>query len=199
MILGRPAVWELSRIALDAAFGLYRKRKALLAQWGVLAGSPSVLDIGCGIGQYAEITDGEYLGIDVNCTYVAHARRRRGGPRKSFECIDASALASEERRFDVAIMVDFLHHVPDEEGLTVLSAAARLAPRCVVALEPVLDQESRLGRWFIRNDRGEHMRRQSDLLALFERAGLQVTADQPLRLGAIATRAIRSAAPVHHS
>lgn len=191
-VLDRPLVWEASRVGLDLAFGLYRRRRALLAHWGLLDDDPSVLDIGCGIGQYASLTRGRYLGVDLNCPYVDHARRRRGDDRHAFRCVDAAELVAEGESFDLVLMVDFLHHLPDDAAVTVLATARELAEGAVVSLEPVTEQANRFGRWFIEHDRGEHMRPHASLRALLERAGLVVEADEPLRLGPIATRAIRA-------
>ena len=192
-VLDRPLVWEASRAGLDLAFGLYRRRRALLRRWGLLEGAPRVLDIGCGIGQYASLTTGEYVGVDLNRRYVEHARRRRGNERHDFRCVDAAELVAEGERFELVLMVDFLHHVRDETAESVLGTARQLTSERVVVLEPVTEQHNRLGRWFIDNDRGEHMRPHASLLSLFDRAGLAVEADEELRLGPIATRAIRSA------
>jgi SAM-dependent methyltransferase len=192
-VLDRPLVWEASRSGLDLAFGLYRRRRALLRRWGLLEGAPRVLDIGCGIGQYASVTAGEYVGVDLNRRYVEHARRRRGDERHEFRCVDAAELLAEGQRFDLVLMVDFLHHLPDATAESVLGTARQLASGRVVVLEPVREQHNRVGRWFIDNDRGEHMRAHASLLSLFDRAGLTVEADEELRLGPIATRAIRSA------
>lgn len=191
-VLDRPLVWEASRVGLDLAFGLYRRRHALLARWGLLEGAPSILDVGCGIGQYASLTPGRYVGVDLNCSYVEHARRRRGDERHAFRCVDAAELVAEGERFDLVLMVDFLHHLPDGAAVSVLTTAGELAAGRVVSLEPVTEQANRVGRWFIDHDRGEHMRPHADLLALFEQAGLRIESDEPLRLGPIATRAIRS-------
>jgi SAM-dependent methyltransferase len=192
-VLDRPLVWEASRAGLDLAFGLYRRRRALLRRWGLLEGAPRVLDIGCGIGQYASVTAGEYVGVDLNRRFVEHARRRRGDERHEFRCVDAAELLVEGQRFDLVLMVDFLHHLPDATAESVLATAGQLASGRVVVLEPVTEQHNRVGRWFIDNDRGEHMRAHASLLSLFDRAGLTVEADEELRLGPIATRAIRSA------
>jgi SAM-dependent methyltransferase len=192
-VLDRPLVWEASRAGLDLAFGLYRRRRELLRRWGLLEGAPRVLDVGCGIGQYASLTAGEYVGVDLNRRYIEHARRRRGGERREFRLADAAELAAEGERFDLVLMVDFLHHLPDDRAESVLGTARQLARGRVVVLEPVIEQHNRVGRWFIDNDRGEHMRAHASLLSLFERAGFAVEADEELRLGPIATRAIRSA------
>jgi SAM-dependent methyltransferase len=191
-VLDRPLVWEASRAGLDLAFGLYRRRRALLRSWGLLDGEPRVLDIGCGIGQYASVTAGEYLGIDLNCRYVEHARRRRGDELREFRCVDAAELIAEGERFELVLLVDFLHHLPDGTAASVLGTARALTSGRVVVLEPVTEQHTRVGRWFIDNDRGEHMRAHASLLSLFQPAGLDVEADEELRLGPIATRAIRS-------
>ena len=195
-VLDRPLVWEASRVGLDLAFGLYRRRLALLGRWGLLDGEPSVLDIGGGIGQYASLTRGRYLGVDLHVGYVDHARRRRGDERHAFRCVDAAELVAEGERFDLVLMVDFLHHLPDDAAVKVLETARELASGAVVSLEPVTEQGNRVGRWFIEHDRGEHMRPHAALLALFERADVRIDADEQLRLGPIATRAIRSALAV---
>jgi SAM-dependent methyltransferase len=194
-VLDRPLVWEASRIGLDFAFGLYRRRRALLFRWGLLEGDPTVLDIGCGIGQYASLTAGRYVGVDLNCAYVEHARRRRGDERHAFRCVDAAELVAEGEHFDLVLMVDFLHHLPNEAAAGVLRTARELAAGHVVSLEPVTEQANRVGRWFIENDRGEHMRPHAHLLDLFRDAGLRLEDDEPLTLGPIATRAIRSVPP----
>jgi SAM-dependent methyltransferase len=158
-----------------------------------------VLDIGCGIGQYASITAGRYLGVDLNRRYVEYARRRRGDVSHEFRCVDAAQLVAVDERFELVLMVDFLHHLGDETAASVLRTAGQLVVGRVVSLEPVTEQANRVGRWFVDNDRGDHMRPHAALLALFERAGLRIEADEPLRLGPIATRAIRSVPAVPHA
>src|SRR3954468_9210968 len=85
--LDNPYFWQGTRFVLDRAFGLYRRRVRLMEAWGVLAGAPSALDVGCGTGQYAAATAGPYLGIDHNERYIAFARRKRGGGNKEFRCL----------------------------------------------------------------------------------------------------------------
>jgi len=79
-LLDHPHLWETNGTLLDAAFGLYRRRIELMRAWGVLQGSPSVLDVGCGTGRYAQISSGEDLGVDGNVQYIQYAMRRRGPP-----------------------------------------------------------------------------------------------------------------------
>jgi SAM-dependent methyltransferase len=188
--LDNPVLWEVSRIGIDLAFGLYRKRMRLMQTWGILEGRPSVLDIGCGIGQYATITDGDYLGVDLNERYIDYARRRHRRPNQSFQCMDVTALCEDKRVFHLVQMVDFLHHISDEQCVAVLTAASQLAQRYVVSFEPITHQLNSLGRWIVKNDRGEYMRSLEQLYGLFEASHLPIVRSIPLRLGPISTRAL---------
>lgn len=184
--LENPVVWEASRRALDLAFGLYRKRIALLREW---AGTDSsLLDVGCGVGSYSAATSGRYMGVDLDERYIRYARQRRGDQRHAFLCADVSELPVDER-FDVVLAVDLLHHLTDAGATSLLRAAAPLAERHVILFEPVLEQTTRLGRWFIDHDRGEHMRPRQLLLGLVSQS-LAIVREEPLRLGPIDTIAL---------
>ena len=194
-ILDHPVVWEISRYALDLGFSLYRKRVAVLHQWGLLSGGPSVVDIGCGIGSYARITNGRYLGIDQNCRYIDYARRKHKGASRSFRCVDATTLVSEQSRFDLALMVDFLHHLRDDQCVQLLKESSLLAESFVISFEPITYQPNPVGRWIVEHDRGEHMRSLDELHRLFEVAQLDIVKSMELRLGPINTRAILARRP----
>jgi 2-polyprenyl-3-methyl-5-hydroxy-6-metoxy-1,4-benzoquinol methylase len=148
--------------------------------------------VASGSGQYASLTSGRYVGVDLNCEYIGHARRRRGDERHAFRCVDAADLIAEGEQFDFVLMVDFLHHLDDEAAVSVLHTARKLSTGLVVSLEPITEQANGVGRWFIEHDRGEHMRPHAQLLELFQDAGLRLQEDARLTLGPIATRAIRS-------
>ena len=191
-----PVVWEASRIALDLAFGLYRRRLQVLEGLGAVDGDTSLLDVGCGIGQYAKADVREYVGIDLDPRYIAYAQRRRGGGRKSFRCADVSTLADETKRFDTVLAVDLLHHLDDDAVVLLLRECARLATKSVVVFEPVREQHGRLGRWIIKHDRGDHMRTLASLRELLAQAPLTVVEDRELVLGPITTRVVRAAPKV---
>jgi SAM-dependent methyltransferase len=194
-VLDNALVWNALRLGLDASFGLYRRRVALLQSWGVTAGSPSVLDVGCGIGQYASLTDGEYLGVDLTPRYIQHANKANAAhSNREFRVADVETLSLEGLSFDLVLMVDFLHHIDDTTCLRLLGAANTLARRHVISLEPVHEQDNAVGRWIIDHDRGDYMRSLADYHGLFERAGLRIERTQSLALGPIGTRAVLATA-----
>jgi SAM-dependent methyltransferase len=189
-LLANQWIWQGSRFLADLAIGLYRKRFHLLKEWEVLADSPSVLDIGCGSGEYSVLCEGPYLGIDLSDSYISRARRRFPQQNKTFRCVDVATLWQEQQSFDVVLLVDFLHHLPDTVALKILREARSLGLRQVVSFEPVKDQANRLGQWIVDNDRGHFMRRLDALHELFEEAELPISDSEELYLGPIRTRAI---------
>ena len=93
-----------------------------------------VLEIGCGEGALAErvardFPQSDYLGIDI----ISHLGRMYAGPEHnvSFRQVTAQDLAIEQpHRFDLILINDVLHHVPDDLRAEILDAARRLlAPR----------------------------------------------------------------------
>jgi SAM-dependent methyltransferase len=188
--LDAPLVWEASRKVLDLTFGLYRERFRLLHRWGLIEGTSSFIDIGCGSGQYARVTDGEYLGIDLNDRMIRHARSKRRRPNVTFRTADANALAVEGAHFDSVLMVDVLHHLSDDQAVRLLTTAATVARRNVICFDPITEQTNALGHWVIRNDRGDYIRNESRLLALFSEAGIPPARQQRLQLGPITTLAL---------
>ncbi len=188
--LDNPLLWAFTRIGLDFAFGLYRKRIKVMYDWGIIEDHPSVLDIGCGTGQYANITEGEYLGVDLNERYINYARKKASRPNRLFQCMDVTDLYEEECAFDLVLMVDFLHHIPYEQCTHLLTTASRLAKQYVVIFEPITFQPYPLGRWIVEHDRGDHVRSLERLHGLIEESRLKIAKSIQLWSGPINSRAI---------
>jgi ubiquinone/menaquinone biosynthesis C-methylase UbiE len=133
--------------------GLYARvlepMQAGLRGWIVkhLAGTESVLDIGCGTGALAfQLADSvsRVEGVDLSPAMIEHARKlqeRRQLAQVSFRLGDLLAVYSEEEAgaFDVATMVLVLHELPAETRAPVLREATRIAARvlCVDFRSPM--------------------------------------------------------------
>lgn len=193
-ILDRPIVWNMSRIGLDLAFGLYRKRERIMRDSGFLDGNPSILDIGCGIGQFSALTTGRYLGIDMNRRYIDYAQSRPRRDNVSFRCGDVTELVDEGEMFDIVLLVDILHHIPDEPVVKLLNTASKLARRCVINFEPITEQTNALGTWLIENDRGDYIRPLNELFGLYARpeANVSILRSQPIKAGPLTGRTLFS-------
>jgi SAM-dependent methyltransferase len=194
-LLDVPFFWELSRFGLDSAIGLYRRRQAVISEWGLLDGSPSVVDFGCGIGQYSSVTEGRYLGVDLHERYIRYASERRAKPGRDFRCMDITHLIEAAEKFDIVLMVDFLHHIDDENCKKLLAVAASIAKKGVVSFEPVTEQDNPIGQWIVDNDRGDYVRPLIELERLFAESPLTIAENRPLKIGPICTRAILARPP----
>ncbi len=123
-----------------------------------------VLDLGCGFGDFAPFfsTNGEYLGIDSNESYVATARRNNRNSKAKFLVADLEdPVVTSVGPFDLIIMSGVLHHLSSpivrsigQQISNLLAVGGRF-----VAMEPVFDSEQRLSaRLIIASDRGRFVR-----------------------------------------
>lgn len=152
----------------------------------------SVLEIGCATGELIDAlpvqAGGRKLGMDISAANVAAARARF--PGVEFRCGDFRDAGGET--FDAVLMSDVLEHVPDDEAF--LRDAAALGETVLVNL-PLEDNWLNRNRAYGPDDVSGHLRRYSlaDGLALFERAGLEVTAFAQVWVHETATEPARRA------
>lgn len=111
--------------ALSRAYGRVRFEiinEHILAQLNAaLANCRDVLDIGCGfglLGCFLCLSNPalRYLGLDVNPTRIRQAQQAARALNLSsadFRAEDATTLMAKGR-FDAILMVDLLHHIPDD-------------------------------------------------------------------------------------
>jgi cyclopropane fatty-acyl-phospholipid synthase-like methyltransferase len=124
-----------------------------------LAATPGerVLDLGCGAGGFSTVVPGAYLGIDLNPSYIAFARRRFGNPRRRFEVRPLADLDGRET-FDKAIMASVLHHLSDAEAESVLALLARIVRSRLVVMDFHPESANRFQAFLIAHDRGKFPR-----------------------------------------
>lgn len=127
-----------------------------------------VLDVGCGPGtNTGYFGTADYLGLDINESYVAYARRRY---RRRFLTADVCRYTGEgDGRFDFILINSFLHHVEDAAAVDILKrVAALLDPHGFVhILDLVLPADPGVARFLARNDRGAFPRVTSRWQAMF--------------------------------
>jgi SAM-dependent methyltransferase len=152
----------------------------------------SVLEIGCATGELIDAVPvtrgGRKVGMDISAANVAAAQTRF--PNVEFRCGDFRDARGEH--FDAVIMSDVLEHVPDDDAF--LRDAAALGDTVLVNL-PLEDNWLNRNRAYGPDDVSGHLRRYSlaDGLALFERAGLEVTAFAQVWVHETATEPARRA------
>src|SRR5579862_1232076 len=118
-----------------------------------------VLDVGCGPGtNSAEFAGADYLGIDINPAYIAHARRKHPG---SFEVADVRSDAIPGRgTYDFVLVNSLLHHLDDESVSTLLADVRRYvsADGHVHVIDLELPERRGIPRTLALRDRGDSPR-----------------------------------------
>ncbi len=147
------------------------------------SGSKS-LDLGCGPGAFADLFKGdEYVGVDLNARYIAHAQKHRPG---RFVCSDARRTDLNGSFFDQVLIFGLLHHLSDDEVRAVLEEALRLlAPdgRILVIEDiPSISRLNFIGRLIHRVENGEHIRPVEDYKRLYQEKA-RILSDEVLQSG----------------
>lgn len=92
----------------------------------------SVLDVGCGIGQCADMVNGNrYHGFDFSEFAIRHARATSHNPRATFEVADFFGWSGE--RYDTVLLLEVLEHVQNYKRLAQL-AKDKAARRIIVTV-----------------------------------------------------------------
>lgn len=118
-----------------------------------------VLDVGCGPGTNARhFTDCEYLGIDINPSYIESASARYG-PRFRVADVTQSGFAGGGG-WDCILVNSLLHHLPDDsvDGMLRRFPAMLAGDGIVHVLDLVLPDRRSVARWLARHDRGQFPR-----------------------------------------
>lgn len=117
----------------------------------------SVVDIGCGTGNWAVTARGPYLGVDVAPEFVQAATDRYAGdPAKQFRHLDPTQedLPGE---YDLAQLVSVLHHLSDERTTALLARIVRRV-RYLFVLDLYPIPWNPVSRFLYAADRGDFIR-----------------------------------------
>jgi trans-aconitate methyltransferase len=118
-----------------------------------------VLDVGCGPGTNTGIfANVDYLGIDINPSYIASARRRH---RRPFVTADVTTYCvADSERFDLILVNSLLHHLDDSSIIRLLTHLSSLltVDGRVHILELLMPDDRSVARFLARQDRGRYVR-----------------------------------------
>jgi SAM-dependent methyltransferase len=131
----------------------------------------TVVDIGCGPGNWAKVAPGDYLGVDTSPSFIETCERRyRKDPRKRFIRADATTLDVHDP-FDLAMLISVLHHLSDEQVLRLCRWVAASADYFFV-LDLYPNPRNPVSRFLYAMDRGNFIREPGEQEALINRDGL---------------------------
>ena len=121
-----------------------------------------VIDIGCGPGYTAKwLPESRFFGFDVCRSYIDYATRKFGR-HAVFHCdLFSQRSVSMLPKADLVLMMGLLHHLPDEECVSLLRlarSAMKDGGKLLTLDGCYRDGQSRIARYFLDSDRGEYIR-----------------------------------------
>ena len=150
---------------LQRLLGARAARQRFVEEFLRSAPGARLLDIGCGTASLLDhlAADIEYVGYDLNPSYIAAAERRYGN-RGRFFCArlgEERPLPIKEGCFDLVVAKAILHHLSDADaGRLIRDAIGHLRQGgYLVTSDPVFHPgQSRIARFLISRDRGRRVR-----------------------------------------
>ena len=178
-LLDIAIIWKTFRLILEAVFGIYKKRLILLNQCGITSSS-SILDIGCGDANFSRFFNGLYVGVD-NCESYINAAKSKF-PDKIFNLsVDSKAVVNNN--FDCLLLMDVVHHLPDEVFEKILLDVKNLSINKKIIFDPIKNQKGILGRILCSLDRGKFIRIPKDIVATVISCGYKIIEIKYFKLG----------------
>ncbi len=138
-----------------------------------------LLDCGCGNGRLIKHLGSsvDYTGFDLSDAYVHRARRLHGDRGRFLTASVDDPTLTFEAPFDSILCGGLLHHLPDEVATGLLTRAAGWlgdGGRVVTYDTCVLPDSGRIAKWFMKRDRGQHVRDPGAYRALAQSAFFDV-------------------------
>ena len=161
-ILEVPIISKLHRYTLDG-FKVTGLAKILTGlQYS------SLLDVGCGIGEYSSLTHGKmYAGFDNSFPRIKFAKGMYKG--KAFLQADARQFPFKDNSFDAVLFANTAHHLSNEELTGAFRSILKVARHYVIVDDCVLsDGQGRISKFFYSLDRGTMFRHPKDFEEFFK-------------------------------
>lgn len=156
--------------AVQSAVGATTFRKTLVTEILKVGPDDRVVDIGCGTADILDhLPSVDYVGFDHSDQYVASARARYGDRAPFLTATAGDDQLAQISERTLAMAVGVLHHLDDGQATEALELArSLLSPEGrFVSIDPTFAAgQHPIGRWLAARDRGAHVRRPEELMAL---------------------------------
>ena len=152
--------------------GDQRKTKEFVKNNLMKYGVKTVLDVGCGTGDFVEAMPGDiaYLGIDMNKKYIAFAKKEFKQKNIKFVVKDVTQKSFyANKKFDAVIFVSMLHHLSDDELAEMLPVIKKITKKVVIVVDLIPNPEGFWRRFMVRLDQGKYIRPREEKIKILSR------------------------------
>lgn len=196
-VLSSPVVFNLSRKILA---GNQTDIKTFISENLRKYHVKSVLDVGCGIGDFVEVVPKQvkYTGIDTNSLYIAYAKKRflsrhSGNSERSVEDSRIGSWTSQDdvkarmteficqdgtdpkfykgKKFDAIILISILHHLSDCDLAHMLPVLKKSARSVILIADIIPDPPNMFFRLLAKYDLGRFVRRKEEKIRIVSQYG----------------------------
>ncbi len=160
-LLENPWISKIQRHSLDGfkVTGLSRILKKISYQ--------SLLDVGCGLGEYSHLKRGKFVGVDNSLPRVKFAKRIY--PSCHFLQGDAVNLPFKDNSFDAVLLANTAHHLSDDQFRDGFLKLLKITRKYFIFDDCVLwDEQPKISKFFYSLDRGTMFRHSRDYETFFK-------------------------------
>jgi 2-polyprenyl-3-methyl-5-hydroxy-6-metoxy-1,4-benzoquinol methylase len=166
-ILEGPVMYKLSQTLLGK-----RNCRVRYYEKNIRAKSGDrILDIGCGPGLALDyLPSVEYVGFDLNSHYIKYAQAKYPNSTKFYCEVVGPNIQLEPNHFDIVMANGVLHHLSDEDAIHLMKLAFdALKPggRLVTFDGCFEENQNKIAKYLLSQDRGEFVRDQQGYESLF--------------------------------
>ena len=150
-LLENPWISKVQRSLLDyGSFIAIRKTLSFLS-------FENILDVGCGIGDYAAIRQKKYVGLDNSLKSITFAAQHHRSC--FFTRGDALTLPFRDKSFDLSMMIEISHHLTDQDFKHVVLEMVRVTKKYILIEDSVrFKNQNPISSFFYNLDRGGQFR-----------------------------------------
>ena len=173
-MIGIPSIYKALMFSLGADRAITRYVNEMLQPEPGM----KMLDVGCGPANVlAYLPALDYTGIDLNEKHIAFARERFGDRGRFLVGNVAENLKQDEYKFDLINASGLLHHLSDNEAISLFESLKRLLKQDgrIVTFDNVwLPAQRSVAKLINRMDSGLNIRTQEAYVGLLRGTGLYV-------------------------
>lgn len=124
----------------------------------LIKNSDNVIEIGCGTGEFSKIVNGDYVGVDIEKSYIDYANKKFSKKNKKFVLMNGEKLDFKDKSFDTSLILSVLHHLNDKDVFSILKEAKRVTKKRVILVDLVPLKYNIIGKFFYAMDLGNYIR-----------------------------------------